>query len=173
MTLPALSPRAMVVLRDVQVDPAQRGEIVPGEYLLQVLARSTLGGTLPASEQVRLIIPAVPPAFLGEPLLFRRGPFTGSGFQPTADLRFRKAERLRADLPMTAACDSLTGRVLDRNGQPLAMPVATATREATGAQFATAEVTLAPLAQGDYLLEVTARHADTTEKKLVAFRVVP
>ncbi len=173
MKLPALSPRAMLVLHDVLVNANARGDIVPGEYLLQVRARATLGSVLPASEQVRLTVPAPPARSLGEPLLFRRGPYTGGGFQATADLRFRKAERLRADLPLTTSCDSFTARVLDRNGQPLAIPVTTATREETNVRFATAEVALAPLAQADYLLEITARVGTGTEKRLIAFRVVP
>ncbi len=118
-------------------------------------------------------VPPAPVGLFGAPMLFRRGPFTGNAFQPTADVRFRKAERLRADFPLAAACDSPAARLLDRKGQLLAVPVTTSLREQAGARFAGAEVTLAPLAQGDYLLEVTARRGDAVEKTLIAFRVVP
>ena len=45
---------------------------------------------------------------------------------PTADLRFRRSERLRVEVP--SAADVAAARLLDRTGKPLAVPVAAATR---------------------------------------------
>jgi hypothetical protein len=106
-------------------------------------------------------------------MLFRRGPFSGPGFQPTADMRFRRAERLRADVPLAAPVDSVTARLLDRNGQPLSIPVVVAPREDGRLRVASSEIVLAPLANGDYLVEVSAVKDGKTVKAVVAFRVVP
>jgi hypothetical protein len=88
---------------------------------------------------------------------------------PTADLRFRRSERLRVDVP-TPAADAVTARVLDRNGNPLPIPVAAAVRDdPDGSRWQSAEVSLAPLAPADYLVELTTAAGRT----LLAFRVIP
>jgi hypothetical protein len=61
------------------------------------------------------------------------------------------------------------GRVLDRRGQPVAVTATVA--EATPG-FVSVDVNLAPLAEGDYLLELSASAGGTTEKALIAFRIV-
>jgi hypothetical protein len=87
---------------------------------------------------------------------------------PTADLRFRRSERLRVEVP--SAADVAGARLLDRVGKPLAIPVAAASRtDAEGTRWATAELALAPLAPGDYVVEVSA----TGTRTMAAFRVVP
>jgi VWFA-related protein len=151
-------------------------QLPPGDYLVRahILGKPNSGAD--AGEQMRVTIPPMSPGAtsgFGQTLLFRRGPFTGLSFQPTADLRFRRAERLRADLPVTGTLESLAARLLDRRGQPLPVPVQVGQREDAGACFATAEVTLAPLAPGDYVLEVSARRGEKVEKSLTAFRIVP
>jgi hypothetical protein len=87
---------------------------------------------------------------------------------PTADLRFRRSERLRVEVPATA--DVTGARLLDRTGKPLAVPVAAATRtDADGARWATGELLLAPLAPADYVVEISV----TGTRTMAAFRVVP
>ena len=51
-----------------------------------------------------------------------------------------------------------TGRVLTREGQPLEILVAVSERtdERSGQRYLQADATLAPLAQGEYVLEVSA-----------------
>ena len=64
----------------------------------------------------------------------------------------------------------VTARLLDRNGNAMAIPVTAATRDdADGSRWQSAEVALAPLGAGDYLLEL----ATATGRTLVAFRVIP
>jgi len=153
--------------------PAQ---LIAGEYLVRAKVQGRIGGGAEASEQVRIAVPAASDgaaAILGQPLVFRRGPFSGPGFQPTADLRFRRAERVRLDVPLSVTADSVSARVLDRKGQALAVPAAIAQREDNGLRLASAEVALAPLAPGDYLIEVCARRSDRQEKMLAAIRIVP
>jgi VWFA-related protein len=149
--------------------------LAPGEYLVRTRVHGRSGSGVDASEQVRVTVPdarAKSASTLGQPLLFRRGPFTGPGFQPTADLRFRRAERLRVDIPLGGPAELISARLLDRKGQPLSIPVTTGQRDEGGLRFASAEIALAPLALGDYLIEVSARRGDREEKVLTAFRIV-
>lgn len=102
----------------------------------------------------------------------RRGPTTGLAYQPTADPRFRRTERLRAEVPiLTDGAVTGTGRVLTREGQPLPLQVAITERtdERSGTRYLVGDVTLAPLAQGDYVLEMQAGPASAT----YGFRIIP
>ena len=78
-----------------------------------------------------------------------------------------------ADVAVPAKPDSVTARLLDRRGQALPILVTVADREDGGLQYATAEIALAPLALGDYVVEVVARFGGREEKTRVAFRIVP
>ncbi len=147
-----------------------------GEYLVRVKASGKEGTGAEASEQVRVRVAGGSPAtssMLGEPILFRRGPFTSPTFQPTADLQFRRAELLRVDVPLVSDAATVSARVLDRRGEALPIPVTIGRREEAGVRLATAELGLAPLAPGDYLIEVSTRQGDRQEKRLVAIRIVP
>ena len=60
--------------------------------------------------------------------------------------------------------------MLDRTGKALPIPVAGSVKDdADGIRWRSAEVALAPLAPGDYIIELAAG----TGRTLVAFRVVP
>jgi VWFA-related protein len=144
----------------VALVPSQGVE--PGDYAIRMRSQSP-GGTETLSMPVTL-----PPASQSSGAVFiRRGPLTGNKEMATADLRFRRSERLRVEVP--SAADATGARLLDRTGKPLAVPVVSATRtDADGTRWATGEVALAPLGAGDYVIEVLA--GDT--RTLVAFRVV-
>jgi hypothetical protein len=174
-----------VATESVTVSPTARGFLVrvlappePGEYLVRARAQGKAGAGADASEQVRITVPSSssdPAVSLGQALLFRRGPYSGPGFQPTADLRFRRAERVRVDVPLAAAVSAggFFTRILDRKGQELPIPATTTQREEGGLRMASAEIALAPLAFGDYLIEVSVRRGDRQEKILTAIRIVP
>jgi VWFA-related protein len=100
-------------------------------------------------------------------LLFRRGPSTGNRVLPAANAVFSRAERVRVDVPSAGAT---TARVLDRGGTALPIPVTVGERvdEQTGLRWATAELSLAPLAPADYAIEVT----QGSRTLLTAIRVV-
>ncbi len=147
-------------------------DVAAGSYVVRVRVQGKAGGGADAGEQVRVTVPAVRPV-LGQALLFRRGPYSGPGFQPAADLRFRRAERVRVDVPLGAPADSVSARLLDVKGNPLSVPVTAGIREQDGVRLASAEVGLAPLTNGDYLIEVAAKAGDRREKALAAFRIVP
>jgi hypothetical protein len=56
----------------------------------------------------------------------------------------------------------------------LAVPIAASPMdEADGSRWLSAQATLAPLAPGDYLIEITATAGGTQQRTLTAFRVVP
>jgi len=99
----------------------------------------------------------------------RRGASTGNKEVPTADLRFRRSEQVRVEIP-TQSSDPVTARLLDRTGKPLAVPVTAAVRDdSDGSRWVTAQLALAPLAPGDYAVEITS-----ADKRMIsAFRVVP
>ncbi len=145
------------------------------DYLVKVALKGTSGSTGNESAQIRVTVPDVSSGdtVLGQPMLFRRGPYSGAGFQPTADSRFRKAERIRVDVATGVPVDSVEAQLLDRKGQRLSLPVTVGQREDGGQRFVTAEITLAPLAVGDYLVEVSARRGEKTDTILAAFRIVP
>jgi len=104
--------------------------------------------------------------------VFRQGPYTGRGFQPTTDPRFRRAERLRIDLPLANGCTGSV-RLLDRRGQALPVPFTVAPAEESGTAVTRAELALAPLAQADYLVEIVVRGSGHEMKYLFALRIVP
>jgi hypothetical protein len=105
-------------------------------------------------------------------LLFRKA--TDGESRPVAVPSWRRSEVLRAEAPIDAAATLLSGRLLDRQGHPLAVPVRVSERqdENSGGRWLVAELTLAPLAAGEYVLALgSATEAEHTEV-LTAFRVV-
>jgi hypothetical protein len=140
----------------------------PGEYTVRVRLRTDGGSGEAIADSVVATVPAAATA-LGEPVLFRRGPSTGLRYAETADPRFRRTERLRLELP-TSAADTAAARVLDRTGKPLQVPATVTTRDDSSGRFhwVVVDAALAPFAPGDYLIEVTQR----TASQLVGFRVV-
>lgn len=102
--------------------------------------------------------------------LFRGGPAARAPYVTTADPRFRRSERLRVELESTLSGPA-TARLLDRRGAPLPIPAAVTERPDPPGAFRSiiVDVTLAPLAIGDYLLEIVQGDA----RRLTAFRVVP
>ena len=144
--------------------------LAPGDYTVRVRARGA-ASTMASSEVTRFSLPASPDA--AGALFVRRGPTSGNRDVPTADLRFRRSEQLRVEIP--APDGTTTARLLDRKGKPLSVPVTAAVREdADGSRWQTAQLTLAPLAAGDYLIELAAASGGASPQKriLVAFRVI-
>src|SRR4051812_23785542 len=148
----------------VAVTPSQ--PLTPGEYVLRVGARAG-PASIPSRETARMVIPEAPGA-LGA-LFTRRGPATGNREVPTADLRFRRNEQVRVDI-LTTSSGAVTARLLDRTGKALSVPVSAAVRDdADGSRWVTAQLALAPLAAGDYVIEI----ARGDQRMISAFRVVP
>jgi hypothetical protein len=109
-------------------------------------------------------------------LFIRRGPTTGNKELPTADLRFRRNEQIRVEIPASSAT-AATARLLDRTGKALAVPVTAAVRDdPDGSRWVTAQLALAPLAPADYAIEITVGAGGAggagEERMISAFRVV-
>jgi VWFA-related protein len=109
----------------------------------------------------------------GDPLIFHRGPSTGNQIQPAAGRLFPRSERVRMEMEADAGIPVWTGAVLDRNGTKTAVPITTSERTdaATGQRWFVADVTLAPLGPGDYVVELSTIKGSDTHKSLVAIRV--
>ena len=107
-----------------------------------------------------------------QPLLFRRGVTTGNRVVPAADFRFSRTERLRLEIAAGADVKPVGGRLLDRGGEPLQVPVTVAERTdaASGQRWITADLVLAPLSPGDYAVEVTIQGAQE-QRVVTAVRV--
>jgi hypothetical protein len=142
--------------------------VVPGDYAIRVRIRAEADPSSTLTDSARATVPTqVAP--LGEAIMWRRGPSTGIRYLHTADPRFQRTERLRLEMP-TRAEGTAVARMLDRTGKPIQLPVTVTTRaDAAGFSWIVADATLAPLAAGDYAIEVTLADA----KQITAFRVVP
>jgi len=107
-------------------------------------------------------------------LAFRRGPSTGLAYLPTADPRFRRTERLRIEVPVASDGFSGTGRLLTREGQPLQVMVNVSMRSDDKSRHAVVgEAVLAPLAAGEYVLELSLAKDGKTDAISYGFRLVP
>ena len=106
------------------------------------------------------------PALL-QPLLFRRGLSTGNRVQPAAGFQFSRTDRLHMELPIATTATPGAGRFLDRNAQPLQIPVQVGEKtDAEGQRWLTADATLSALGAGDYVVEVTLT-ADGAERRVL------
>ena len=140
------------------------------EKTIDVRARLKTEGTItPATDSVQTEIGST----ATQPLAFRRGPSTANRLMPAADFRFTRNERVRLEIPVGADAKPGGGRMLDRNGLPLQLPVTVGERtdDSTGQKWITADVVLAPLAAADYVIEVTTSQGGTDSKLLTAIRV--
>jgi hypothetical protein len=139
----------------------------PGDYSVSVRTKaSSLMAT--SSDLIPLPLPAAPAA-TGS-VIMRMVPFTGLKEVQTADLRFRRSEQMRIEVPGASDDAAPTARLLDRNGKLMAgVPITASVRDdADGVRWAGAQVPLFPLAPGDYIVEIAAGNTRT----LTPFRVV-
>lgn len=158
----------------VRLPEGDGGALPPGRYQVRIEALAD-GARTPLVVSTVVDVPAGN-ALLGSALLAtRRGPGTGRSFEPTADPRFRRIERLQAEVARIDAAAVVTGRLLNRAGQVMQVPVAISERPAADARPATivAELALAPLAAGEYVLELAATSGDRSETRTYAIRMVP
>jgi VWFA-related protein len=143
--------------------------LIPGEYLVRVRVKGN-GAAGSTAETLRIVLPELPEATGA--IFVRRGPATGNKEVPTADLRFRRSEQLRVELP-TPFSGTGAARLLDRTGKALAIPIASSAREdADGSRWLVTQLALAPLAPADYVVEI-AESGGSGKRTLLGFRVIP
>jgi hypothetical protein len=109
-----------------------------------------------------------------QPLFYRSGPATANQRVMTADVHFARTDRAHLELPVTSGVKPAPGRILDRAGRLLKVPVTEAERTdaVTEQHWITADVALAPLAPGDYLIEVGLIEKNETSRVVTGIRVV-
>lgn len=156
-----------------RVQLPRAGFLDTGRYSVRIEALPE-GGVTPVVLTTLVDIPP-PGGLLGTALMAsRRGPGTGRSYEPTADARMRRTERLRLSTPRLSADAAITGRLLNRTGQEMQVPVTIS--DSPGEDGAppqvVAEIALAPLAAGEYVVEITAAAGTKTETLSYAVRVV-
>lgn len=167
-----------VTLPTVTIDVAAGQRSVPVAGLEAALAegrytvRAELtprSARLPLNVSTVMNVPAETALAAPDVLASRRGPSTGLAYVPTADQRFRRTERLRVEVMLMTEGVSGTGRLLTRDGKAMPLVVGYSTVQNSGV----ADVTLAPLAAGEYVLELSLQKNGTTETVAYGFRIVP
>jgi hypothetical protein len=108
-----------------------------------------------------------------EIVALRRGPSTGLNYVAAGEPRFRRTERLRIEVAMPANATGAAGRVLTAQSQTTPLIVSYSTQEASGQLIGIAEVALAPLAVGQYQLELSYEVVGQRESVTYAFRIIP
>jgi hypothetical protein len=151
--------------------------LAAGQYTARVRVRGRAATARSANDLLQLTLGSAPLA--AGAVFIRR---SANREAPTADPRFRRTEQLRVEIP-AAVDETATARLLDRTGTPIPVPIAIAARDADGVRWHTAQFALAPLAAGDYVIEVstaaggsgiTARPgSETIARQMLAFRVLP
>jgi len=150
-----------------------RDLLPPGQYQVRAQVRSD-GVRIPLTLSTIVTVPAADALLGSAAVASRRGPGTGRLFEPTADPRFRRTERLMVETPVIARDATVTARLLNRLGQPMAVPVTLGERldESLQLRVALAEIALAPLAMGEYVVEVTATRGGQSATVAYGFRVI-
>lgn len=165
----------------VPIEPGQRSipidgtgqPLAAGRYSVraELLARNS---RLPIQVTTFAIVPAGDETVGNAALAWRRGPSTGLNYLPTADPRFRRTERLRVEVPVAGEGFTGAGRLLTREGKPLQVVVTvTIGTGASGKPAAIADAALAPLAAGEYVLELTLTRDGQNDVVGYGFRLVP
>ena len=91
--------------------------------------------------------------------------------QPAAGFKFSRTERLHLELPISTATPG-SGRFLDRNAQPLQIPVQVGEKtDGEGQRWLTADATLSALGAGDDILENSLKAEGTERHVLAGIRV--
>ena len=149
----------------------EQGELPDEDYAVRVRIYPEADASVALTDTTRVTLGRAPRG-LSEPLVWRRGPTTGPRYVQTASTRFRREDRLR--LEFATRIDGVPqARMVDRTGSLLQVPVASTARadaDDEGLRWVVADVTLAPLAAGDYEIEIELTGGVKTS---VVFSVVP
>ena len=104
--------------------------------------------------------------------MYRALPAPASPVTAAANQPYRRTERVHLQWAVIGAIERREGRLIGKNGLPLPVPVRLTDREVNGRPGLAADVNLAPLSAGEYVIEITVGRGDVTEKKLIAIRVL-
>jgi VWFA-related protein len=163
------------------IEPGQRSIVIPGSERPLSAGRYSVraeltarNGRLPIQVTTFATVPAEAVEVGTGGLAARRGPSTGLVYVATADPRFRRTERLRIEVPLASEGFTGTGRLLTREGQatPLIVSYSSRTDDATKQQFGVADVALAPLAEGEYVVELSLAKGAKIDVVTYGFRII-
>jgi len=168
-----ISPGAPAAPVTARIEAGQRSVLVrlpkpegPGPYRLTV--RLTGSGTALTE---RMEIAESRSTVVGEPLIFRATPAAQSPLRPAADAQFYRTERLHVEWPILLPIDQRTARLLGRDGRALAVPVNLTERDQAGQRVIAADLNLAPLAPGDYVVELVVGAGASEARRYLPLRV--
>ena len=154
-----------------RLEPGGRAAVVrvplagaPGPFNAGVRLRNPTEGN--AEDGVTV---ARPTSLLGDPLIFRMA--TPTTPRPAGSVYFRRTERIQVRWPVRAVPESREARILGRDGVPLELKVSVSDVEESGVRFVTADLNLAPLTAGEYLIEVSATASGKKESAQLGIRV--
>jgi hypothetical protein len=153
-----------------RIEPPSRGAtmIVPIAQASTPLVVSTRVTNGAQSLADRLEVPPLASSLIGTPVFYRARPPATAPLHPAADPQFRRTERLHVEWPVSGALDQRQARLLGKNGAPLPIPLTLTERDGKLAL----DLNLAPLTDGDYVLEVVAGPGASNARKLSAIRVI-
>jgi VWFA-related protein len=163
------------------IEPGQRSipiegttePLTAGRYAVRA-ELTPRSGRLPIQVTTFATVPAEAAQVGTGALAYRRGPSTGLAYVATADPRFRRTERLRVEVPVASDTVTGTGRLLTREGQPLQVMINVTTRSDDKSKHdVVGEAVLAPLAAGEYVLELSLTKDGKTDVVSYGFRLVP
>ena len=101
-----------------------------------------------------------------DPIAHRRG-----AQDPILAFAFDRTDQIRLEWRARGALDHADARLLDRLGHPLAAPIPAVIDTSGTPPAVVADLPLASLAHGDYVVELTVTRGDEVEHELAAFRV--
>jgi len=165
----------------IPIEPGQRSIVIPRSEHPLAPGRYSVRAELTARNArtpIQVTTFAIVPADAAEVgtggLASRRGPSTGLAYVATADPRFRRTERLRIEVPLVGEGFAGAARLLTREGQqtPLIVSFSRRTDEATKQEFGVADITLAPLAEGEYVIELSITKGAKTDVVSYGFRII-
>lgn len=171
------------VVADLDLDPGQRtftllrpegARLSPGRYVVRVQV-SAKNVAVPLQTTVDAYVPEGDALMGKSAVASRRGPQTGLAYQRTADARFRRTERVRLEIPRFSNEATIAARLMNREGQvlPLAVPLTERADETLKVQLIVIDLALAPLAQGEYVIEIGATSGTRKERVTYGFRLIP
>ncbi len=144
---------------------ARPGYLAPTEAGARAQGVPVAGASLPAG--------VTPIARRNAVTALRRGPSTGLKYVRAEQPRFRRTERLRIEVALPAGAANAAGRVLTALQQPTPLVVSCSTEHVNGQMIGIGEVILAPLAVGEYVLELLYEVNGQKETATYNFRIVP
>lgn len=154
-----------------RLDPGARSATVriplagaPGPFNASIRLRSEAEGS--AEDGVSI---ARPGSALGSPLIYRLA--TPATPRPAGSLEFRRTERIQVRWPVSGAAGGGEARILGRDGVPLGLAVPVRQLDEQGVRFVVADLNLAPLTAGEYIIEVTTTADGKALSSQLAIRV--